>query len=278
MATRKTTQQQGNAAPQANDAISIHVPELPNAYSSEYGRKLGSAQAAVTSLNEQIASNLLQFFPKFGQAGESLTDEVKADLYDGYTDRFAAKNPGQLYLVTVPAGSTFCDLTPLTTEQYQERSAAYEADKAAGKDPAMLNVIDMTAHVAMAFTQHQINFLHLRPAGGAGLCGPVYKAAVTDMRDRVKRFQANCFDSLEKAARNIQQRRQAEAGVKRTRIQAHEFGTTIATLFAGPNGAGQHPKDSLAYKVRARKRAGDPTADVEKFDKAIAAFNEIWLG
>lgn len=270
MATRTTTQQQGNAASQSNDVNNVIIPELPSAYSADYGRKLGAAQAAVTSLNEQIAKDLLTFFPKFGLPDETLSDEVKADLFDGYTDRFAAKNPGQLYMVTHPAGAQFCDLTPISQEQYEGLQAKYDAAKKAGKEPAPLEVIDMTAHVAMSFTQHQINFLHLRPAGGAGLCGPVYKGTVTDLRDRVKRFHSQCFKALENAAKNIQQRRLESLGQTRTRT-AVEFATKIENLI------GSAAKGSLLQECKTKADKKDPTADLARFEKARAAFLAVWL-
>lgn len=266
MASSKTTQQQGNAA--TPNATSIVVPELPSAYSSDYGRKLGSAQAAVTSLNNKIAGDLLTFYPKFGMRGEELPAEVKADLFDGYTDRYVARYASQLFMITQPAGAEYCDMTAITAEQYETLRAKYDAEKKAGKEPPMPHVIDMTAHVVMAFTQHQINFLHLRPAGSSGLYGPVYKGNVTALRTKVKNFQSGCFKALESAAQNIQRQRAEALGTKRTRTEI-EFSQTIDSLMGSAKG-------SLLQQCKNKNGKGDPSADLATFEKARAAFLAIW--
>jgi hypothetical protein len=190
-------------------------------------------QAVVKGVTESIVRSLMRFIPSLGTSDDPFTDEHKVELRKGYALRWAETNPARYFIAA--------------DGNWVEKPEA-EAMKA----KAEKFVLDV--HTAFAYTQQAYGALKNED--------PTKHAIVGDVRTRFNKFVSNCLGDLKREAVKIYKR---DNNIQATRAPVALFTDWLT-----------EPNKGALSVIRQRclnaKAKGDETANIEKLDKALAAF------
>lgn len=152
-------------------------------------------QAVASDRMRTVAKYVLEHVKGFP---ETVPDEVKAQLYDGYRLRFNEVNPPKQYAVV---NDHFVLIDGSNPDLEKEREK-----------------VNIGVDYAFSFTQQQFGKLKNE--------NPYKHAIVKDVRDRVNTYCSNRLADLKRQARTIQ-----NEGVKRERGATSDFAHRIADTF-----------------------------------------------
>lgn len=197
-------------------------------------RDIGYRQAVTADVSRAIAIVVMNRVPAFP---ESIPDESKAELVQGYTLRFNEANPAVAYC---RIGDNYVRMQDIT-------------DPEGAKEQ-----INIGVEFAMSFTQQAFGALKNEKSENYN---PNLHAILKDIRTRVNKYCSNRFNDLVRMAKRIQ-----NEGKERTRTQALEFNDYLLKQF-----------DTMQDRCKtASVQRNDVTADVERFRRAKVAFFATW--
>ena len=197
-------------------------------------RDIGYRQAVTADVSRAIAVVVMSRVPSFP---ESIPDESKAELVQGYTMRFNEANPATAY---VRIGDNYLRVQDIT-------------DPEGAKEQVNIGV-----EFAMSFTQQAFGALKNEKSDNYN---PALHGILKDIRTRVNKYCSNRFNDLVRMAKRIQ-----NEGKERTRTQALEFSEYLTKQF-----------DTMQDRCKtASVQRNDVSADVELFKRAKIAFFATW--
>jgi hypothetical protein len=190
-------------------------------------------QAVIKGATESIVRSLMAFIPTLGVSDDPFSDEHKAELRKGYALRWAETNPSRYFIAA--------------DGNWVEKPEA-EALKAKAEK------FTLDVHTAFAYTQQAYGALKNED--------PTKHSLVGEVRTKFNKYVSNCLADLKREASKIYKR---DNNIQATRAPVALF----ADWLTEPN------KGALSV-IRQRcinaKAKGDETANLEKLDKALAAF------
>ena len=197
-------------------------------------RDIGYRQAVTADVSRAIAVVVMNRVPSFP---ESIPDESKAELVQGYTMRFNEANPAIAY---VRIGDNYLRVQDIT-------------DPEGAKEQVNIGV-----EFAMSFTQQAFGALKNEKSDNYN---PALHGILKDIRTRVNKYCSNRFNDLVRMSKRIQ-----NEGKERTRTQALEFSEYLTKQF-----------DTMQDRCKtASVQRNDVSADVELFKRAKVAFFATW--
>ena len=197
-------------------------------------------QARIKGVSEGITRGLMRFIPGLGSSDDPFTDEIKAELRDGYMLRWNEINP---------------EVTYVAIEGQWVKESEFK-----GKIPAKAERMTVSVHSAFSYTQQAFGALKTE--------APQKHAILGEIRTKFNKFVSNCLNDLKRDAKKIYN---ADNGITASR-------DSVAFIDWLVNGPKKDPSKSILAIIRqrainAQKIGNDATAlPIETIDKAIAAF------
>ena len=194
---------------------------------------IGYSQASANATIDDRARDALRLDPSFH---ETVTDEIRAQLYAGYVRKYAELPKGR---------SVMYALIDSKYIRVQPTDPAYSNPK--------VERVEITAQYVAGFTSHQIGQL-------GKTHGDDFKAIITAFRSDMQTYCSNRLNDLQKRAKSI------VGGDKPQGTRKHkEFTETVMDAFKGWD-----------KSVKVRHIRGDPTASPARFESAKKAFWEAY--
>lgn len=199
----------------------------------------GYEQAKLHGVTRSLVTQLMAFIPGLGFNDDAITDEVRAELKQGYALRWNEENPTR-YFVAADGNWVEC----MSDDEMMSHKKA---------DKFILDV-----HVAFGYTQQAFGALKTEE--------PLKHSLIKEVRDKFNKYCSNRINDLKAQAKKIYNE---QNGIERQRAPVALFHDWVMT----------GDKSALAVMrqrcVNAKSK-GDETADLAKLDKALAAFKTAW--
>lgn len=199
----------------------------------------GYEQAKLHGVTRSLVTQLMAFIPGLGFNDDAITDEVRAELKQGYALRWNEENPSRYFVAA--------DNNWVECKSEDEMLSHKKADKF---------VLDV--HIAFGYTQQAFGALKTEE--------PLKHSLIKEVRDKFNKYCSNRINDLKAQAKKIYNE---QNGIERQRAPVALFHDWVMT----------GDKSALAVMrqrcVNAKSK-GDETADLAKLDKALAAFKTAW--
>jgi len=199
----------------------------------------GYEQAKLHGVTRSLVTQLMAFIPGLGSNDDAITDEVRAELKQGYALRWNEENPTR-YFVAADNNWVEC----LTEAEMMSHKKA---------DKFVLDV-----HVAFGYTQQAFGALKTEE--------PLKHSLIKEVRDKFNKYCSNRINDLKAQAKKIYNE---QNGIERQRAPVALFHDWVMT---GDKSA----LATMRQRCVNAKSKGDETADLAKLDKALAAFKTAW--
>jgi hypothetical protein len=197
-------------------------------------------QAKIKGISESITRSQMAFIPGLGVSDDPFTDEIKAELRDGYMLRWNEINP---------------EVTYVAVDGQWVKESEFK-----GKVPAKAERFTLNVYAAFSYTQQAFGALKTE--------APQKHQIIGEMRTKFNKYVSNCLNDLKRDAKRIYNE---DNGIKTSRNSV----SFIDWLLNGPN---KDPNKSVLATIRQRainasKIGNDDTVpSIADIDKAIAAF------
>ena len=197
-------------------------------------------QARIKGVSEGITRGLMRFIPGLGSSDDPFTDEIKAELRDGYMLRWNEINP---------------EVTYVAVDGQWVKESEFK-----GKVPAKAERFALNVYAAFSYTQQAFGALKTE--------APQKHQIIGEIRTKFNKYVSNCLNDLKRDAKRIYNE---DNGIKASRNSV----SFIDWLLNGPN---KDPNKSVLATIRQRainasKIGNDDTVpSIADIDKAIAAF------
>jgi hypothetical protein len=197
-------------------------------------------QAKIKGISESITRSQMAFIPGLGVSDDPFTDEIKAELRDGYMLRWNEINP---------------EVTYVAVDGQWVKESEFK-----GKVPAKAERFTLNVYAAFSYTQQAFGALKTE--------APQKHQIIGEMRTKFNKYVSNCLNDLKRDAKRIYNE---DNGIKASRSSV----SFIDWLLNGPN---KDPNKSVLATIRQRainasKIGNDDTVpSIADIDKAIAAF------
>jgi hypothetical protein len=199
----------------------------------------GYEQAKLHGVTRSLVTQLMAFIPGLGFNDDAITDEIRAELKQGYALRWNEENPSRYFVAA--------DNNWVECKSEDEMLSHKKADKF---------VLDV--HIAFGYTQQAFGALKTEE--------PLKHSLIKEVRDKFNKYCSNRINDLKAQAKKIYNE---QNGIERQRAPVALFHDWVMT----------GDKSALAVMrqrcVNAKSK-GDETADLAKLDKALAAFKTAW--
>ena len=206
----------------------------------------GYEQARLHGFTRSLIRSMMALIPGLGSVEKAITDDIKKELREGYALRWNEENPTR-YFVAADGNWVEC-------ESEEKMLSHKKAEK-----------FTLSVHTAFSYTQQAFGALRTEE--------PLKHSLIKETRDKFNKYVSNRISDLEKYAAKIYKE---DNGIEQVRTPVAELNEW---LFGG--GKLVQPGKSQFEIIRQRcinasAKGSDPTADIAKLDKAIAAFKTAW--
>ena len=195
-------------------------------------------QGIIKGVTESNARAMMRLIPGLGTNDYKFSDEVRAELDQGYMLAFNENNPAIEYSLVDKNWVRSCDITKKKTD--------------------VLEKFELSIFTAMSYTQQAF--------GSLKSTDPERHSLIKDVRDAFSNYASNCRKDLLSVAKRLYQ---IDNNIQQTRGATLDFADWLMT-------GGTNPAKSELAVIRQRavnaKARGDTTVDLVKLDAAIAAF------
>ena len=203
-------------------------------------------QAKLAGLSKNLTRYYMSEIPGLGSVAKSITDDHKARLRNGYAVRWNEEHPAR-YFVAADGNWIEC-------ESEEKMLSHKKAEK-----------FTLSVHTAFSYTQQAFGVLRTEE--------PLKHELIKDVRDKFNKFVSGCISDLEKDASKLYK---LDNNIEQTRSPVAELNEW---LFGGGKliKPGKSQFEIMRQRcINAKSKGSDPTADLAKLDKAIAAFKPAW--
>lgn len=203
-------------------------------------------QAKLVGLSRHLTRYYMSQIPGLGSVAAAITDDHKADLRKGYALRWNEEHPAR-YFVAADGNWVEC-------ESEEKMLSHKKAEK-----------FTLSVHTAFSYTQQAFGALRTEE--------PLKHELIGKVRTAFNKFASGCISALEKDATKLYK---LDQGIEQTRSPVAEFHEWI---FGGGKlvQVGKSQFEIMRQRcINAKSKGSDPTADLAKLDKAIAAFKTAW--
>jgi hypothetical protein len=199
----------------------------------------GYEQAKLHGVTRSLVTQLMALIPGLGSSDDAISDEVKAELKQGYALRWNEENPSR-YFVAADGNWVEC-------ESEEKMLSHKKAEK-----------FTLNVHSAFAYTQQAFGALKTEE--------PLKHSLIKETRDKFNKYVSNRIRDLNAYAKKIYNE---QNGIERQRAPVALFNDWVLT---GDKSA----LSVMRQRCINAKAKGDETADLAKLDKALAAFKTAW--
>jgi hypothetical protein len=206
----------------------------------------GYQQARLHGFTHSLIKSMMALIPGLGSSDDAVTDEVKTELRLGYALRWHEENPTR-YFVAADGNWVEC-------ESEEKMLSHKKAEK-----------FTLDVHSAFSYTQQAFGALRTEQ--------PKRHELIKGVRDKFNKYASNRIKDLKGYAKKIYNEENNIEQSRTPTAELHEW------LFGGGKliQPGKSQFEIIRQRcINAKSKGSDPTADLAKLDKAIAAFKTAW--